>query len=325
NSYLLINDGHGRFTDGTTKLAPALRKAGLTTDAQWTDYDQDGDLDLLVVGDWMPVKVFENKQNKLVQKTSGTGLEKLNGLWQTIRGADFDKDGDIDFIAGNLGTNTKFRKSVPGGLKMYVKDIDGNGTLDQILTYELNGKWYPAASKDELAKQIPLINKKFTNYKDFAGKTIEELFDKNQLQGAQVMEVNTFESVYFENTGKGIFKQYALPREAQVSKIFSFFIQDVNQDGNLDVLLGGNLYGVSTYQGRYDASYGLLLQGNGQGKFTAVQPTTSGFLLEEQVRDMKSLRTANGELLLVARNGLPLQIFETNKRSVTHKPVIAGK
>ena len=325
NSYLLINDGHGRFTDNTAKLAPALRKVGLTTDAQWTDFDGDGDLDLLVVGDWMPVKVFENKQNKLVQKTSGTGLEKSKGLWQTIRGADFDKDGDIDFIAGNLGTNTKFRKSVPGGLKMYVKDIDGNGTLDQILTYELNGKWYPAASKDELAKQIPLINKKFTNYKDFAGKTITELFDKNQLQDAQVMEVNTFASVYFENTGKGIFKQYALSREAQVSKIFSFFIQDVNQDGNLDVLLGGNLYGVSTYQGRYDASYGLLLQGNGQGKFTAIPPTTSGFLLEEQVRDIKSLKTAAGELLLVARNGLPLQIFEFNKRSVTHKSVIAGK
>jgi len=324
NSYLLVNDGRGRFTDATTRVAPTLRKAGMTTDAQWADIDQDGDLDLMVVGDWMPIKVFENQQNKLVEKTVATGLENLKGLWQTIRGADFDKDGDIDFVVGNIGTNTKFRKSEAGGLKMYVKDIDGNSTLDHILTYRLNDNWYPVASKDELAKQLPLINKKFTNYKDFAGKTIEALFDEKQLQDAPVLEVNSFESVYLENTGKGNFKHLALPREAQVSKIFSFFIQDADQDGNLDVLLGGNLYGVSTYQGRYDASYGLFLRGNGKGKFTSVLPTTSGFLLEEQVRDIKLVKTATGELLLVARNGLPLQLFETNRNKITKAPVVAG-
>ncbi|GEO05282.1 hypothetical protein AAE02nite_29460 [Adhaeribacter aerolatus] len=311
-SYLLRNDGQGRFTDATAQMAPALQQAGMVTDGQWADYDQDGDLDLLVVGDWMPVQVFQNQNNKLVPDNN-TGLQSAKGFWQVIKGADFDKDGDIDFVVGNLGTNTKLRKQENGALKMYVKDIDGNNTLDQILTYQAGQNWYPVASKDELGKQMPLINKRFTNYRDFAGKTIEQIFDKSQLQDARLLEVNNFRSVYLENLGNKKFKPYALPREAQVSKIFALHITDTDNDGNLDVLLGGNFYGVSTYQGRYDASYGLVLRGNGQGKFTPVLPTEAGFLLEGQVRDIKPLRTPAQELLLVARNDLPLQIFRKAK------------
>ena len=145
-------------------------------------------------------------------------------------------------------------------------------------------------------------------------KTINEIFDNDELKNAKVLEVNRFESVYLENNGKKQFKVGALPNEAQVSKIFTFHATDVNQDGNLDVLLGGNFYGVSMYQGRYDASYGLLLQGNGKGTFRAILPTSSGFLLEGEIRDIKPLKTASGLIYLVARNNAPLQVFRPKKQ-----------
>ena len=310
DSYLLINDGSGKFTDQTDALAPALRKAGMVTDAIWTDYDGDGKHDLLVVGDWMPVKIFRTEGKKLVEVKAPAGLEQSSGLWQTIGAADFDGDGDEDYLLGNLGTNTKLRKSEEAAMQLYVKDLDDNQTFDPILAYQVQGKWYPQASKDELDKQLPFLHKKFTNFKSFAGKTVEEIFDKGELEGAQKLEVNQFKSVYLENLGGGKFKQHALPQQAQVSKIFAFHIEDVDKDGHLDVLLGGNLYGVSSYQGRYDGSYGLLLKGNGQGSFSAVEPTKAGFLLEGEVRNIKSIRTATGKLLLVARNNLPLQVLK---------------
>ena len=317
SSYLLINNGQGKYNDQTAQLAPALRQAGMVTDATWADYDQDGDLDLLVVGDWMPIRVFENQKNRLVETTEASGLASSAGLWQTIEAADFDKDGDLDFMVGNLGSNTKLRKQPDTKLQLYVKDIDGNQTLDHILAYSLGDKWYPVATKDELGKQLPLINKKFTNYKEFPGKTIAEIFDKDELKDAKVLAVNNFESVYLENTGQKQFKIKALPKEAQVSRIFTFHTADVNQDGNLDVLLGGNFYGVSMYQGRYDASYGLLLQGTGKGAFRPVLPTQSGFLLEGEIRDIKPVKTATGVIYVVARNNAPLQVFRPTKSSAT--------
>ncbi|QMU31307.1 VCBS repeat-containing protein [Adhaeribacter radiodurans] len=317
NSYLLINNGQGKYSDQTAQLAPALRQAGMVTDASWADYDQDGDLDLIVVGDWMPIRIFENQKNRLIETTEPSGLAASQGLWQTIQAADFDKDGDQDFVVGNLGTNTKLRKHPDTKLKLYVKDIDGNQTVDHILAYSLGNKWYPVATKDELGKQMPLINKKFTNYKEFPGKAIDEIFNNNELKDARVLEVNHFESIYLENDGKKHFKVVPLPKEAQISKIFTFYPTDINQDGNLDVLLGGNFYGVSMYQGRYDASYGLLLQGNGKGAFKPILPTTSGFLLEGEIRDIKPLKTASGLIYLVARNNAPLQVFRPKKTGAT--------
>ncbi len=310
NSYLLINDGKGNFKDATAKLAPSLRKCGMVTDAVWADYDNDGDPDLIVAGDWMPVRIFENNNNKLSENKSSNVLGAAKGFWQTIKAEDFDRDGDIDLIVGNLGTNTKFIKGNNPGLKMFVKDIDGNGTLDHILSYKKGDEWYPVASKDELGKQMPFLNKKFTNYQQFAGKTIDQLFSAKELEDARILEVNKFASVYLENKGNKQFAIKNLPKEAQVSKIFSFLTNDADGDGHTDIMLGGNFYGVSTYQGRYDASYGLMLKGNGKGTFKPVLPTVSGFLLNGEVRDIKSLKTAGGEIFLVATNNAPLQVFK---------------
>jgi hypothetical protein len=297
----------------------------MVTDGQWLDYDRDGDADLVVAGDWMPLRVFQNAGGKLTETTEAAGLAGTEGFWGAVAPGDFDKDGDVDFVAGNLGTNTKLRKGEGGTLKMHLKDLDGNGTLDQLVSYPVNGKWYPLASKDELTKQVPSLNKKFLNYGDYAGKPLDALFDKKDLDGAEVREVNRFESVYVENRGKEGFKVHALPAEAQVSKIFAFRVEDVDGDGNPDVLLGGNFYGVSTYQGRYDASYGLLLRGDGKGRFTPVLPTTSGFLLEGEVRDIKVLKTPRGPLWAVARNNAPLQLFEKATTAAPQPAKLATK
>ncbi len=310
NSYLLINNGKGNFKDATAQFAPSLRKCGMVTDAVWADYDKDGDPDLIVVGDWMPVKIFENNKDKLAENKSSKVLDAVKGFWQTIKAEDFDRDGDVDFIVGNLGINTKFKKGNSSGLKMFVKDIDGNGTLDHILSYKKGEEWYPVASKDELGKQIPFFNKKFTNYQQFAGKTVDQLFSADELKDALILEVNKFASIYLENKGNKQFNIKNLPEEAQVSKIFSFSTNDVDGDGAMDIMLGGNFYGVSTYQGRYDASYGLILKGNGKGAFKPVLPTLSGFLLNGEVRDIKSLKIAGGEIFLVATNNAPLQVFK---------------
>lgn len=310
NSYLLINNGKGNFKDATAQFAPSLRKCGMVTDAVWADYDKDGDPDLIVVGDWMPVKIFENNNDKLAENKSSKVLDAVKGFWQTIKAEDFDRDGDVDFIVGNLGINTKFKKGNSSGLKMFVKDIDGNGTLDHILSYKKGEEWYPVASKDELGKQIPFFNKKFTNYQQFAGKTVDQLFSADELKDALILEVNKFASIYLENKGNKQFNIKNLPEEAQVSKIFSFSTNDVDGDGAMDIMLGGNFYGVSTYQGRYDASYGLILKGNGKGAFKPVLPTLSGFLLNGEVRDIKSLKIAGGEIFLVATNNAPLQVFK---------------
>ncbi|MVM29680.1 RNA-binding protein [Spirosoma sp. HMF4905] len=311
NSYLLINDGKGNFSDQTEMRADGLRKAGMITDAVWADYDGDKDLDLILAGDWMPVRIFANDNGKFAEvKPITTDETPLSGFYQRIIAADFDHDGDIDLIAGNMGTNTKFRKTPDSQLRMWVKDVDKNQTSEQIIAYNRGKEWYPLAFKDELGKQIPsIINKRFTDYVSFAGKPLEEVLKGEELKGADEFAVNQFASVYLENQN-GKFIVHELPMMAQVSKLFALQAIDIDHDGDLDVLGGGNFYGVSTYQGRYDASYGLVLRNDGKGTFTSLSPVDCGFLLNGEIRDIRPIRTAQGPLIVVARNGAGLQVFK---------------
>ncbi|GAB3502355.1 VCBS repeat-containing protein [Spirosoma knui] len=310
NSYLLINDGKGRFSDQTDKLSTGLRKAGMITDAVWADYDGDKDVDLILAGDWMPVRVFANNKGKFTEvKTITADKTPLNGFFQRIIAADFDRDGDLDLIAGNLGTNTKLRKGDDPQLRMWVKDVDNNQSLEQIIAYKRGDDWYPLAFKDELGKQMPsVINKRFTDYVSFAGKPLQDVLNKDELKGADEYMVNQFASVYLENQG-GTFVVHELPMLAQVSKLFALHPIDIDQDGDLDVVGGGNFYGVSTYQGRYDASYGLVLRNDGTGKFTALSPVDTGFLLNGEIRDIRPVKTPAGTLITIARNGQAMQAF----------------
>jgi hypothetical protein len=308
-SYLLVNNGRGQFTDRTQALAPELREAGMLTEAIWSDFDKDGDQDLTVVGDWMPIKMFENQKGKFTLMENG--LEELTGFWSGLTAGDFDHDGDIDYVVGNLGTNTKLRKQVDGKLRMLIKDVDKNDTEEHIIGYSRGDDWYPINSKDEIGKQIPsVISKKYTKYKDFAGNTIEDLFGDDELKDAKELLVNTFESIYLENTGKGKFVRHDLPAMAQVSKVMVLRAEDVDKDGHLDVILGGNFNGASMYQARYDAFFGLILKGDGKGGFKALVPTDTGFLQEGDVRDIKIVQTPKGPLYFVTRNSDRMQVFK---------------
>lgn len=329
DSFLLVNDGRGHFTDQTDRLAPELRRAGMITDAVWMDYDKDKDLDLALVGDWMSLQLFANEAGKLAPVDDLMADDTpMNGLWQCLTAADFDGDGDMDLMAGNLGYNTKFRKQPDSRLRMLVKDFDENGSVEQLLMYNRGDDWYPVAFKDELGKQMPgIINKRFTDYGSFAGKPIDDIFESKELTNAETYEVNQFASVYLENQA-GKFSVRLLPMEAQLSKLFTLRAADVDADGDADVLGGGNFYGVSTYQGRYDASYGLVLRNNGKGTFTAASPIDTGYRLEGEIRDIEPIRRKDGSVLfLVARNNARIQSFSrvSSGHQTASQPVIAQK
>ena len=316
NSYLLINKGKGKFSDQTDKLAAGLRKAGMITDAVWADYDGDKDPDLILAGDWMPIRIFRNDKGLFDEVKPITADEyPLNGFYQRIVAADFDRDGDVDLMAANIGTNTKLRKTPDSQLRMWVKDVDNNQRVEQVIGYKRGDDWFPLATKDELGKQMPgIINKRFTDYASFAGKPITDLLKNDELQGADELTVDQFASVYLENKkgrdGGPKFVVHELPMLAQVSKLFALFPYDVDHDGDLDVLAGGNFYGANMYQGRYDASSGLVLRNDGTGTFTAESGIDCGFLLNGEIRDIRPVRTAQGLLIVVARNGDGVQLFK---------------
>lgn len=314
-SYLLVNNGTGngsspQFADKTKVLAPEIENSGMVTNAIWADTDKDGDMDLTIIGDWMPIQTYENIKGKF--KKIDNGLSENTGFWQGIVANDFDRDGDIDFVVGNLGTNTKFRKNPTGNiLKMYVKDIDKNESVEQILVYNRGDKWYPIATKDEMGKQIPsIINKYFTDYSQYAGKEINDLLTSDELAGAEEKQVNTFESVYVENLGGNKFKLKALPTIAQTSKIMTLLLDDYDSDGIKDVIVGGNFYGSNMYQARYDGSYGLILKSDGKGNFKSIIPSQSGLLLHDEIRDIQIMKVNDLPYYLIARNNTHLQIFK---------------
>lgn len=307
-SFLLVNNGKGEFKIATKQLAPELERIGMVTDAAWADFDGDKDLDLLVEGDWMSPVLFENKNGKFSKLEN----ELLNnvGFWNGLVVQDFDKDGDLDFVTGNLGTNTKLLREDNGTLKMWLKDVDGNKQDDHIIGYSRNGDYYPINNKDELGKQLPtIITKKFTYYKDFAGKSIDELFDDGELDGAQIKEVNNFQTMYFENKGNNQFEGKPMPLLAQTSKVMKMITEDLDGDGDLDIILGGNFYGPSMYQARYDAFFGITLINDGKGNFKSELATETGFLMDGEVRDIEILNTWMGRLYIIARNNEPVQIF----------------
>ncbi len=317
-SFLLRNNGAGTFTDVTKQLAPDLQLPGLVTDALWTDLDNDKDPDLVVVGEWMGIQRFENTGKGVLKPMKGDP-ETRKGLWHSLAAADMDNDGDMDLVAGNLGLNTKYIKQQSPLLRMYANDLDQNGRMEQLLTYQRDGNWYPVASRDELAKMAPIIiNKRFTKYNQYAGKTMEDLFKENELGTAKLFEVNTFASVYLENTGAGQFTIHDLPQEAQFAPVFAISLIDADGDGQRDILCGGNLYGVSTYQGQYDASYGWFLKGNpkakaGKDKFNTVWPAQSGWLTDGELRDIQPISVGKQKAVLVARNSKAAQLFMLKK------------
>ncbi len=316
-SHLLRNEGNGRFSDVTLALAPDLSQAGMVSSAAWVDYDHDGKLDLIVVGEWMPVRVFHQENGKFIDRTKEAGLAGTNGWWNSVQAVDLRGNGRPDLVLGNLGLNSYIHASAKGPARLYINDFShsGSGNVEQILTAYRNGVRYPIASRDELLKTIPSLRDKFPTYKDFGASRIEDIFPSADLKAAEVREADTFASAIALNNGNGTFTLRELPREAQFAPIYASVAEDFDGDGRLDLLVGGNLYGVIPMLGRYDASYGLMMRGMGDGRFSAVDMEESGLRIDGEVRDLKLLRGPKGaRLIIVSRNNKKIEILRVRPR-----------
>jgi enediyne biosynthesis protein E4 len=302
-SYLLINDGSGKFADVTSSQAPDLIDFGFVKDAQWSDIDNDKDQDLIIAAEWSPITVFLNADGRLKPlKIEGSGLENSNGWWCTIELVDADKDGDMDILAGNFGLNTKLKTSKQEPVRMYSYDFDKNDSLDQIVTHYIGGKQYPFNTRDEMTKQMPSLKKRYLSYRKFAEATFNDMFDESIIAKSSQYAVYTFATSYIENLGGNKFQIRPLPSAAQLSTVNAIMAKDFDGDGNKDVLLAGNFYPVNIQMGRNDASYGLFLKGNGKGAFTPVPSLQSGVSITGEVRRFVEL-TANGKThYLAVRN-----------------------
>ncbi|MCJ8164583.1 VCBS repeat-containing protein [Pontibacter sp. E15-1] len=312
-SYLYINDGTGGFKNYTKRYLPK-NELGMITDAVWKDLNGDTFPELILVGDWMPVTIYTNKKGR----SFGEKYEVPNssGWWNTIKAADINGDGDTDFILGNLGRNSRLTGSKSQPASLYVSDFEKNGTVEQIIScYTEDGKAYPMVLKQDLEKRVPSIKKKFVKYADYAGKQVNEIFSEEELKEAVVKQVNNPNSSILINGGNMKFTLEALPLEAQFSPVYGIETLDYNNDGKLDILLAGNFFDVLPELGQYDANYGLLLEGRGNGKFVVRKPKESGFFTTGQVRNMQQLTNARGQsYFLLAKNNDKLQVFSIRKK-----------
>ncbi|MCF7567977.1 VCBS repeat-containing protein [Sabulilitoribacter arenilitoris] len=317
NSFILRNDSSESeiiFTDITKEVATDLQDIGMVTDATWTDFNGDNILDLVVVGEWMPITFFANENGKFINKTNVFGFEKSTGWWNTIIAKDFDNDGDIDFVAGNLGLNYKYRASEKETFDVYADDFDNNKSTDIVLGYYYDGEQYPVRGRQCSSQQIPAIEIKFKDYNSFAKADIEDVYSTQSLKDALHYKAYTFASSYIENLGNGNFKTKALPNEAQVSSINSILSKDVNDDGHIDLIVSGNLYTSEVETPRNDASYGLYLQGNGLGEFKPMPATKSGLYVKGDVKNSAWIKLSNGmDAILFAKNNDSLQLEKVSK------------
>ena len=301
DGYILDNDGSGNFKNVTNTVAPELKKLGMITDATWADVDSDGSEDLIVVGEWMGIKVFKNDKGVLEDISEQMGLDSTNGWWNTIAKEDVDNDGDLDFVIGNHGVNSRFKASVEKPVSLYVNDFDQNGSAEPILCTYVGDKSYPLALKHDLVMQLPVLKKRYVAYESYKDQNIEDIFGAELIEKSVRSDVYMLESIVLINQG-GSFDIKKLPRQAQMSPVYGIEIQDFDKDGYLDIILGGNFYNAKPEVGRYDASYGTYLKGDGAGNFEYLSNKSIGLSIDGQVRAIESVKSNNVNLLLVARN-----------------------
>lgn len=313
-SGFLLENENGQFKEVTHQLAPEFSKLGLITDAITTDLDQDGNSDLLITGEWMTPKVFLNEDNGFVDRTAAYGLDSLHGWWFSIQKADFDQDGDEDFILGNLGTNYKYQASKDEPFEVYYNDFDGNGSKDIVLSYYNFGKQYPVRGKSCSTQQVPDLSKKFDTYELFAASGLNEIYEPEKLHGGLHLIASHFESVIIENKGNNNLEISALPTSAQWAPIMDVTIDDFNQDGHLDMIYGGNLYVSEIETSRADAGIGGLLLGDGEGNFESVPASESGIYVPKDIREIEQISVNGIDVLVFAANDDELVTLERTTR-----------
>ena len=314
-SFLLQNN-HGKFTDVTATVCPALERAGMITSSAWMDFNGDHQQDLVIAGEWMAIRFFKNDHGILKEVTEATGLTQMDGLWRSLVVADIDNDGDDDLVAGNLGLNCIYHADINEPMKLFAKDIDGNGIIDPVMFYYIRDKdgkrrLYPGISRAQFADQVPVIKKQFLLNKDYAHASFEQIY-RGKLKDSLInLTCNETRSCYFENKGGGKFLKHPLPVEAQFAPVNTIVCEDLDHDGYKDLLLAGNEYQADVLTGRYDASYGCFLKGNGTSSFKVVPPAESGLIFNGDVKDMKIIQLADkSKLVLAAINNDSLRVFK---------------
>ncbi len=307
SSMLLVNE-NGQLTNETDKLANEFNNLGLVTDAVWNDYDSDGNIDLTVVGEWMPITFFRNYNNTFTKNEVG-GLGESTGWWFSLEQGDFDQDGDIDFIAGNLGLNYKYQTTVDKPFDIYYRDFNQDGSSDIVLGYYDEDKHYPLRGLSCSSSQIPDLKKKIQKYDVFASLEIDQIYGSANLEKSLHYQANTFASSYAENLGNGNFKLSPLPRLAQFSNINDIIVEDFDGDDKLDALAVGNLFVSEIETPRNDAGTGVLLIGDGQGNFDVVNSAVSRFFARGDAKKMILLKTTGTRKIIVANNNDKLQSF----------------
>jgi hypothetical protein len=316
-SHLLRNDpspdgsGHvGHFTDVTAELAPSLVNVGMVSGCAWVDRDGDHLPELVVVGEWMPVRLFAQERGHFVDRSRDAGLAGTEGWWNSVTVADLDGDGRQDLVLGNLGLNSYVKASADEPARLYVHDFGGNGVIEQVLTFYKHGKSYPLAGRDDIVRLIPALRAKYPSYQSFGASTVEDIFTPAELRQATVLEARRMATSVALLGKDGRFTLRALPVEAQFAPVYAALVRDFDGDGRVDLLLGGNEYRVPPVIGRYDASHGLLLRGTGGGTFAVVDDADGGPVIDGEVRALATLRTSSGPpLVVVARNDDRLELL----------------
>jgi len=305
SSQLWINDGKGNFTEQSATLAPAFKDLGMVTDSQVFDWDDDGKSDLILVGEWMAPTFFRNTGGKL-EKVEMPDLENLKGWYRTVEIGDFDGNGLPDIALGNHGLNSRFKASATSPISLFLNDFDQNGSIEQIFTQKVGNIQIPYTLKHELEKQVPTIKKKYIRYADYNNKGLNDIFSQEVIDKSIIQEVNNFESGVLLNLGGGNFEWKPFPRFAQRSWTFAIQVLDINKDGILDLILGGNLAQIKPEIGKFDASFGEVLIGKGDGTFTFSPNYQNGLKLEGDVRAFSLL---DGNRILVVKNSASAEIW----------------
>jgi hypothetical protein len=310
-SYIYLNDGNGHFTDIAKSRNPDISKIGMVTGAVWADITGDQKKELIIVGEWMAPRIFSYKGDHFAELKSN--LNELPGWWQTIAAADLNKDGKIDLVLGNIGENFYLNPDKQHPVKLWINDFNQNGMIDKILTRSIDGKDKPVFLKHEMQDQVPSIKKENLKHSDYALRSINELFDPELLKKSIVREISYMSSCVAINSGNGQFSIEKLPAMTQLSSLNAVYCTDLNNDGNIDLVAGGNKFNLQPQFGRLDASYGHILINRGDGKFTWLEPGLSGLDLTGEIRDIVSIpRPGHKSLLFLRNNDFPA-LYELNK------------
>ncbi|MDX1586691.1 MAG: VCBS repeat-containing protein, partial [Balneolaceae bacterium] len=301
-------------TDVTETYAPELASLGMITDSSWGDIDGDGDTDLVVAGEWMPVTIFENKgDGQLSKMETSTGLETAVGWWNTVELHDLDEDGDLDILAGNHGRNSRFRATAEEPVEMWINDFDGNGSIEQVISTYKDGQRYPMALRHDLLEMLPSLESKYPDYSSYSGQTIGDIFTVEELEQSRHFSATKLASIVAWNDGSGAFRLQDLPMKAQLTPMYAFLAEDITGDSKKEILMGGNLFNAKPEVGRYDAGYGAVFGMEETGLYE-IQDMKSGFFVEGEIRSIQTINSErHGRVILVARNNAGIIAFRINK------------